>query len=174
MKSKLAFLVNILLVFLVLYFQSSPFVFAEEFTAKEIIKKINFYRKLADKKIEKIFKYISFFNTNSNKILSLIGEYKLIFGLELKYISRAKANGINLKKEFYKIERSARKNIEALNILLNITPEEVRSSLREALNLTQKGRITLITYFAKMNNSGEENFPLNLINFKEILQKGGN
>jgi hypothetical protein len=162
------------MVIISIYIGNNHFLLGKESNSKEIIKKINFYRKLADKKIEKIFKYISFFNTNSNKILSLIGEYKLIFGLELKYISRAKANGINLKKEFYKIERSARKNIEALNILLNITPEEVRSSLREALNLTQKGRITLITYFAKMNNSGEENFPLNLINFKEILQKGGN
>ena len=173
MKSKLV-LVNILLVFVILYFQSSSFVFAEEFTAKEIIKKINFYRKSADKKVEKMFKYISVFNLNSGKLFSLLGEYKLIFNMELKCISQARAIGIDLKKDFYEIERSTRKNIESFIILLNIAPQEVHSSLREALNLTQKGRLILInSYITKLNSEKGKSFPLNSINFKTVLRKGG-
>jgi len=87
-------------------------------------------------------------------------------------ISRAKANSVDLGESFYKIERSTRKNIEALNILLNIAPENTHALLSEALNLTQKGRINLITYFSRLNSS-KENDSFKTINLKEILREGG-
>ena len=168
MKKELIVLIILILFILFLSYN----LFGEENNSKELIKRINKYRKLADKKIEKAFKYCSIFNNDSNKIISLIGEYKLIFSIELNLISRAKANSVDLGENFYKIERSTRKNIEALNILLNIAPENAHALLSEALNLTQKGRINLITYFSRLNSS-KENDSFKTINLKEILREGG-
>ncbi|MCP2519615.1 hypothetical protein NLD30_04105 [SCandidatus Aminicenantes bacterium Aminicenantia_JdfR_composite] len=167
MRKKIVILIALLVLF------NGYCLFGEKVDTNKLFQKIDIYRKLADKKIEKVFKYCSVFNTDINKIASLIGEYKLIFNLELKYIYRAKANGIFLKKEdFYKIELSARKNIEALSILLNIAPKEVHSLLREALNLTQKGRINFITFFTELNSDKGKN-SLKSINLNEILREGG-
>jgi len=172
MRKKIISLILVFAIISLIHYGSNHFLFGKDLNSKEIIKKINRMRKLADKKIEKIFKYVSYFETNVDKILSLLEEYKLIFNIELKYISQAKAKGIDLKNDFYEIERSTRKNIESLNILLNISPKETCASFKEALNLTQKGRVALINYYAELNNSNKKE-SLNLIDLREILKKGG-
>jgi hypothetical protein len=44
--------------------------------------------------------------------------------------------------------------------------------LREALNLTQKGRINFITFFTELNSDKGKN-SLKSINLNEILREGG-